>query len=351
MNNDFSVTQEAERLFGLLLNVDCMPGSKWTYERCHEIAPLTAEINNLKRQKNAVILAHSYVNPEIVYGVADYRSDSYALSLAARDSGADVILFAGVVFMAETAKLLSPQATVLVPDRESGCSLADSLNGDELRQLKVQYPNAAVVCYINSSVEVKAESDVCVTSGNAYDIVAALPEREVLFVPDCLMAKNLQNELWQAGKDKIIYSNDGTCIVHDQFSPALIEQERVRYPDLIVVSHPECSPDIIENSDFVGSTGAMIKFVSETEAPYFMMLTECGLVSRLEAENSDKRFIASCKLCPYMKLNSLRKIRDTLVSPRPSQIIEVEPDIAMKAKATIDRMFDLTPAKAFQWAR
>ena len=351
MNNDFSVTQEAERLFGLLLDVDCMPGSKWTYERCLEIAPLTLEINTIKSQKNAIILAHSYVNPEIVYGVADYRSDSYALSLAARDSGADVILFAGVVFMAETAKVLSPHATVLVPDRESGCSLADSLSGIELQHLKMQHPDAAVVCYINSSVEVKAESDVCVTSGNAYDIVAALPEREVLFVPDALMARNLQMELQRAGQDKVIYSNDGTCIVHDQFSPALIEQERSRYPDLVVVSHPECHPDIIEHSDFVGSTGAMMKFVNETEAPYFMMLTECGLVSRLEAENSGKRFIASCKLCPYMKLNTLHKILNTLVDPQPDQIIEVEPHVAVQAKATIDRMFDLTPAKAFQWAR
>ena len=192
---------------------------------------------------------------------------------------------------------------------------------------------------------------MCVTSGNAYDIVAALPEREVLFVPDALMARNLQMELQRAGQDKVIYSNDGTCIVHDQFSSAMIEQERARYPDLVVVSHPECSSDIVEHSDFVGSTSSMMKFVNETEAPYFMVLTECGLVSRLEAENSDKRFIASCKLCPYMKLNSLRKIHSTLTAPQPDQIIEVEPHVAVQAKATIDRMFDLTPAKAFQWAR
>ena len=337
--SDLSV--EAERLFSLLLDVDCTPGSKWTLERCREIAPLTAEINELKREKNAVILAHSYVNPEIVYGVADYRSDSYALSLAARDSGADVIVFAGVVFMAETAKVLSPQATVLVPDRASGCSLADSLSGDELRELKRHHPDAAVVCYINSSVEVKAESDVCVTSGNAYKVVASLREREVLFVPDSIMARNLQDELRRNGVDKVLHTSDGSCIVHDQFTPDLIETERARYPDLAVVSHPECAPEIVARSDYVGSTGGMMEFVRDSDAPYFMMLTECGLVSRLEAENRDKRFISSCKLCPYMKLNSLRKIRDVLAAPTADQVIEVEPAIAADARAAIDRMFEL----------
>ena len=335
---------EAERLFLLLLDVDCTPGSKWTLDRCREIAPLTAEINELKREKNAVILAHSYVNPEIVYGVADYRSDSYALSLAARDSGADVIVFAGVVFMAETAKVLSPHATVLVPDRASGCSLADSLGGEELRELKRQYQDAAVVCYINSSVEVKAESDVCVTSGNAYAVVSALPEREVLFVPDGIMARNLQAELQRNGLDKTVHTSHGSCIVHDQFTQDLIERERARYPELAVVSHPECSPDIVARSDFVGSTGAMMDFVRDSDAPYFMMLTECGLVSRLEAENRDKRFISSCKLCPYMKLNSLRKIRDALLSPREDQVIEVDQAVASGARAAIDRMFELTAA-------
>jgi quinolinate synthase len=336
-----SVTVESERLFKLLLDVDCTPGNKWTLERCREIAPLTAEINELKRDRNAVLLAHSYVNPEIVYGVADYRSDSYALSLAARDSGAEVIVFAGVVFMAETAKVLSPNATVLVPDRASGCSLADSLTAEQLRVLKREHPDAAVVCYINSSAEVKAESDVCVTSGNAYKIVERLREREILFVPDSIMAANLQRELASNGVDKLIHTSSGSCIVHDQFSPEIIEQQRQRYPDLIVVSHPECTPDIVASSDFVGSTGAMMNYVQASDATYFMVLTECGLVSRLEAENNRKRFIASCKLCPYMKLNSLRKIRDVLVAPEPEQIIEVDPTIADRARASIDRMFAL----------
>jgi quinolinate synthase len=166
---------EAERLFRALLNVDCEPGRTWDYAGCRRIAPLTLEINRLKKEKDAVILTHSYVEPEIIYGVGDFKGDSYFLSLKARESRAKMIVFAGVVFMAETAKILSPDATVVVPDRGSGCSLADSLTGDQLRQLKAAYPDAAVVCYINSTADVKAESDVCVTSGNVYDIIAKLP--------------------------------------------------------------------------------------------------------------------------------------------------------------------------------
>src|SRR5580698_2300990 len=180
-----AIEVETERLLGALLHVDCEPDRRpWNLDTCREIAPLTLEINRLKREKDAVILAHSYVEPEIIYGVADFRGDSYFLSLEARRARAKVIVFAGVVFMAETAKILSPEATVVVPDRGSGCSLADSLAAADLRRLKGLYPDAAVVCYINSTAEVKAESDVCVTSANVYDIVQKLPERRILFVPD-----------------------------------------------------------------------------------------------------------------------------------------------------------------------
>ena len=337
-----ALEQEAERLFVQLMNVHCQPGVTWSLDECRRIAPLTAEIMELKREKNAVILAHSYVGPEIVYGVADFKSDSYALALEARNANAPVIVFAGVVFMAETAKVICPDSEVLVPDLASGCSLADSLTGDALRTLKQQHPGAAVVCYINSSAEVKAESDVCVTSSNVYDIVEALPERKILFVPDRLMADNIRGEMASRGVDKEIVSSDGTCLVHDQFTPELIERERKRYPDLQVVSHPECTTDITERSDFVGSTGKMMQYVTDSASDYYMMLTECGLVSRLEAENPQKHFISGCKLCPYMKLNSLEKIRDVLVSPRPEQVIELDPEIADAARRSIDRMFDMT---------
>ena len=333
---------EAERLFKILLNVECQPGFPWTLERCEEIAPLTRKINDLKKEKNAIILAHSYVNPEIVYGVADFKSDSYALSLEARNADADIIIFAGVVFMAETAKILCPDATVIVPDVASGCSLADSLTGKQLITLKDKYPEAAVVCYINSSAEVKAESDVCVTSSNVYHIIEKLEQREILFVPDQLMAINVQNEMNKRNIDKIIHSSAGTCIVHDQYNAEAIKKARKQYPGIVVVSHPECNSEVTKISDFVGSTGKMMEFVKNSDAPYFMMLTECGLVSRLEVENPNKRFVASCRLCPYMKLNSLQKIYTSLTNPHPEHIVEIDEEIRLSALKSIDRMFELS---------
>ena len=341
---DHAIDAEADRLLRALLHVDCDPGGKrWNYETCRQIAPLTLEINRLKAEKDAVILAHSYVEPEIIYGVADFRGDSYFLSLQAKKAQAKMIVFAGVVFMAETAKILSPAATVVVPDRASGCSLADSLTGAQLRQLKALHPDATVVCYINSTAEVKAESDVCVTSGNVYHIVAHLPARRILFVPDRLMGQNLRDELKRRGVDKEIITSDGTCMVHDRFEPADIAAARVRYPGLKVVVHPECTPEVAAVSDFVGSTGAMMKYVKTTGAPYYLMLTECGLVGRLQVESPEKAFIGGCRLCPYMKLNSLEKIRDALLAPRPDQIITLDEGLRRRAAHSIERMFALSP--------
>ena len=341
---DDAIDLEAERLLRSLMHVDCDPhGKTWNLATCRAIAPLTLEINQLKKDRDAVILAHSYLEPEIIYGVADFRGDSYFLSMKAREVRAKVILFAGVVFMAETAKILSPEATVIVPDRGSGCSLADSLTGDQLRRLKSTYPDATVVCYINSTAEVKAESDVCVTSGNVYHIVEHLPARRILFVPDRLMGDNLRAEMKRRGADKEIITSDGTCMVHDQFSPADIAAARERYPGLKVVAHPECPPEVAAASDFVGSTGAMMKYVKNSGAPYYLMLTECGLVGRLQVESPEKAFIGGCRLCPYMKLNSLEKVRDALKAPRPDQIITLDEDIRRRAAHCIDRMFELSP--------
>ncbi|MBK8858026.1 MAG: quinolinate synthase NadA [Opitutaceae bacterium] len=334
---------EAERLFRALLNVDCEPGRTWDLAGCRRIAPLTLEINRLKKEKDAVILTHSYVEPEIIYGVGDFKGDSYFLSLKARESRAKMIVFAGVVFMAETAKILSPDATVVVPDRGSGCSLADSLTGDQLRQLKAAYPDAAVVCYINSTADVKAESDVCVTSGNVYDIIAQLPERRILFVPDRLMGQNIRDELKRRGVDKELITSDGTCIVHDVFDAASVTEARARFPGLKVVAHPECTPEVAAAADFVGSTGAMMKYVKGTVAPYFLMLTECGLVGRLQVEAPEKHFIGGCRLCPYMKLNSLEKVRDALLAPRPDQIVTLDEHLRRRAARSIERMFELAP--------
>jgi len=337
------IEQEARRLLTSLMHVECATGRKWNLQNCREIAPLTLEINELKRQKNAVVLAHSYVEPEIIYGVGDFKGDSYYLSDRARESQADVIVFAGVVFMAETAKILCPNALVLVPDRESGCSLADSISGEDVSKLKALYPEAAVVCYINSTAEVKAESDVCVTSGNVYDIVDALPQQQILFVPDRLMADNLRRELAQRGSDKEIISSDGTCMVHEEFTPEQIREARELFPGLQVVAHPECSEEVASLADYVGSTAGMMKYVRSTSAPYYLMLTECGLVGRLSVEDPEKAFIGGCRLCPYMKKNSLLKIRDALLDPQPEQIIELDEELRLRAARCIDRMFELAP--------
>ena len=310
-------------------------------------APLIAEINRLKREKNAVILTHSYVAPEIIYGVGDYKGDSYYLSDRARAAKADVIVFAGVVFMAETAKILCPQARVYVPDRGSGCSLADSITGEDVRRLKALYPGAPVVCYINSTAEVKAESDVCVTSSNVYDIVAKLPGHQILFVPDRLMGDNLRNELRRRGIDKEIISSDGTCLVHEEFTPEQIAEARALFPGLAVVAHPECPPEVAALADFVGSTTAMMKYVQTSHAPYYLMLTECGLVGRLQVESPEKAFIGGCRLCPYMKLNTLEKIREALTGePRPEYLIEIDEDVRVRAARSIHRMFEMTSAAA-----
>jgi quinolinate synthase len=339
-----TVEAEAERLLGALMHVDCDPrGRTWNYESCLEMAPITLEINRLKHERNAVILAHSYVEPEIIYGVSDFKGDSYYLSQKAKESKADVIVFAGVVFMAETAKILSPRATVIVPDRNSGCSLADSISGSDVRRLRSLYPGAPVVCYINSTAEVKAESDVCVTSGNVYGIVASLPARRVIFVPDRLMAENLRADLRRRGIPKEVISSDGTCMVHDQFTPAQVAEARAQFPGLKIVAHPECAPEVAAAADFVGSTGAMMGYVRATRAPYFLMLTECGLVGRLEVEEPEKRFIGGCRVCPYMKLNSLEKIRDALISPRADQIVTLDETLRGRAARCIERMFELGP--------
>jgi quinolinate synthase len=338
---DRAVEAEAERLFQALLPVDCEPGRAWDYPACLRIAPLTLEINRLKREQHAVILAHSYVEPEIVYGVADFKGDSYALSLQARDERARVIVFAGVVFMAETAKILSPRARVLVPDRTAGCSLAEAMDGAELARLKALYPDAAVACYVNSTAEVKAGSDVCVTSANASRIIERLPERRILFVPDRLMAENLRAELRQRGSHKEIISADGTCIVHDAFDAGEVARARTRFPGLRVVAHPECPPAVAATADFVGSTGAMMCYVKTTPAPYFLMLTECGLVGRLQVEAPEKRFIGGCRLCPHMKRNSLEKIRDVLAAPRPDQVVTIDEEVRRRAARSLERMFTL----------
>jgi quinolinate synthase len=231
-----------------------------------------------------------------------------------------------------------------VPDRGSGCSLADSITAADVRKLRALYPDATVVCYINSTAEVKAESDVCVTSSNVYDIATSLPAPRIIFVPDRLMAENLRSELKRRGVAKEVVSSDGTCLVHDKFTVAQVDAARAQFPGLRIVAHPECASEVAATADFVGSTGAMINYVKATEAPYFLMLTECGLVGRLEVEAPEKRFIGGCRLCPYMKLNSLEKVRDALASPRADQIVTLDEGLRLRAARCIERMFELGSA-------
>ena len=335
------IEAEALRLLRSLMHVECSAGRKWNMDTCREIAPLTLEINQLKQDKNAVILTHSYVEPEVIYGVGDFKGDSYYLAAQAKQAEADVIVFAGVVFMAETAKILSPDAQVVVPDRDSGCTLADSISAEDVRNMKALYPDGVVVCYINCTAEVKAESDVCVTSSNVYDIVAGLPQKRILFVPDRLMADNIRNEMENRGVDKEIISSDGTCIVHEEFTTEQIIEARKTFPGLKIVAHPECTQEVADKVDFLGSTGEMMKYVKSTDAPYYLLLTECGLVSRLAVEDPEKNFIGGCRLCPYMKMNTLQKIRDALAHPQPEQIITLEAGLSQRAAKCIERMFEL----------
>lgn len=316
----------------------------FTPEKCEEILPLINRINQLKKQKNAIILAHSYVSPEIVYGVADYRGDSYGLSKNALESEADIIVFAAVRFMGETAKILSPHKKVLIPGTDPGCTLADAVTAQQVRDLRAQYPEHTFICYINTTAEVKAECDICVTSSNVYNIVQACPSDKIVFLPDRLMGQNVINEMKKRGVDKQIILYDGTCYVHEEYSPDLIDYFKLEHPGIKVVSHPECKEAIVERSDFVGATGQMMDYVKASPAREFLLLTECGLGARLQVENPEKSFIGSCQLCKYMKSNSLEGILRVLEDPRPADEVVLESSVIERARICIDRMFEYAEA-------
>jgi len=336
-----SVRQEARRLYGLLEPVSKTKAAKWTYEDCLAAAPYTLAVNRLKKEQNAVVLAHSYTTPDLVYGVADFRGDSYELALKARESDADVIVFAGVWFMAETAKIINPGKKVLIPAGRAGCTLADSITGEDVKKLRARHPGVPALCYINSTAEVKAQCDACVTSGNVFDIAQKLPGNELIFVPDMLMAQNLEAELKRRGTPKKIISSGGSCCVHDKYRPEHVEKLRADYPGIKVVAHPECPIEVCERCDYVGSTKGMASYVAATDAKIFGMLTEFGLVNRMEAEHPDKRFIWPFGVCSYMKKNTLMGTLQALTDPRPDQIVEVDAAVAAAAKKTIEKMFEL----------
>jgi len=324
------INQETNRLFSKLEKVG------WSKSDCAVIAPLTLEINQLKRKKNAIVLAHSYQTPDIMYGVADFLGDSYALSMKARETKANTIIFSSVHFMAETVKILNPKKTVLVPT-VAGCSLAESITADDVRGLKKAHPKAGVVCYINTTAEVKAECDAVCTSSNAMKIIEGMPQKEIIFLPDEFMAKNLQ----PLTKKKLI-GWKGRCIVHEEFSPETIKEIRKEYPKAKILAHSECSPIVIREVDMMGSTKQMLDYVDTSKNEEFMLVTECGLSDRVRVEKPGKRIVGSCAVCPYMKKIMLKDILECLKSPRPEQIITLPREIIKNAKKSLDRMIKLS---------
>ena len=324
-----ALKKETDRLYEKLNRLG------WPREDCGLIAPTTLEISQLKEEQNAVILAHSYQTPDIMYGVGDYIGDSYSLSRMATEHPAQKIIFCSVYFMGETAKLLNPDKEVLVP-RVAGCSLADSISGEQVRKLRESHPHAGIVCYINSYAEVKAESDACCTSSNVVAVVEAMPEEEIVFIPDKLMGLNLRNMT-----SKKIITWDGTCIVHEGFNAETVQDIRRRFPEVKILAHPECAPGVVALVDYAGGTAGMLNYVSESSAKTFMLVTECGLTDRFKAEFEDKEIVGTCLLCPYMKEIQLEDVLKALKDPSPDQIIDIPLDVAERARGSLNKMFEL----------
>jgi len=313
---------------------------QYSMENCEKLTLLINEINELKKEKDAAILAHSYVAPEITFGVADYSGDSYQLSKNAMETNAQTIIFAAVDFMGETAKILNPSKRVFIPGTNTGCSLADSITGEQVKKLREQYKDHTFVCYINTTADVKAACDVCVTSSNVVKIVSNIPNDKIVFLPDKLMGENLRNELEKIGVKKELVLHTGTCYVHEQYDPDLVKFFRIQNEGLRIVSHPECHPGVAMLSDFVGSTGQMLNYIRQLpEENPILLLTECGLNARLQIELPNRRFIGSCSLCKYMKSNSLKNILQTLKEPDKAKEIRLDISVLDGAKRCIENMF------------
>lgn len=338
--------QEANRLFKIMSGLtDFKTGRKYDLASCRFFAPLTLEINKLKKEIGTVILAHYYCAPEIVYGVADFRGDSYALSKKAAEAKEDIIIFCGVSFMAQTAKIVNPSKRVFLPALWAGCSLADSVTAQDVVNLKKQYPGVAVICYINSTAEVKAECDICVTSANVYDIVGKTPSETVIFLPDICMAENIKIEMLKRGVKKEIIPFGGTCCVHDKYSVEDVHDIRKNNPLAKVICHPECPSTVCALCDYVGSTGGMLKYVKASEAENFAVLSEDGIVNSLEYENPSKHFINISKTCAQMKRNNLTNLLGILKNASVELEIKVDAGLGLRARKSIDNMFKMAETK------
>jgi quinolinate synthase len=317
-------------------------------------AELAVEINELKQQRDAVILGHNYMEPVLFHSVADFKGDSLELSRKAAQTDKSVILFCGVKFMAETAKILNPSKTVLIPSL-AGCSLAESITAADVRALKTRYPGVPVVTYINTYADVKAESDICCTSGNAVAVVESFKSDAVIFLPDQYLAGNVARE---TGKHIIFPTLDavqpaddslldvqmigwrGRCEVHEKYSVKDIAAVRAQYPDVLIMAHPECSPEVVAASDFAGSTSAMIRYIRETNAPHYLLLTECSMGDNVAAENPDKSMLRLCSLrCPHMNQITMENTLDSL---KYNQfVIDIPEDIRIRAYQAVERMLHI----------
>ena len=303
-----------------------MPEIEWPVH-----APYVDAIREWKRKRNAVILAHNYQTPEIFHGVADVTGDSLALAQQGAAADADVIVMAGVHFMAETAKILSPEKTVLIPDLEAGCSLAASITAADVRLLRERYPGTPVVTYVNTSAEVKAESDVCCTSANAVEVVESLGVPRVIFLPDEYLGRYVASQT----KTEIILWK-GHCEVHERFSGDQIRSFRAEHPDVTVLAHPECPPDVLEASDYVGSTAGMVKHLGSARPTRVVLVTECSMADNVAVQFPEVEFLRPCNLCPHMKRITLPKILHALQAMEHK--VEVEPVVAERARRAVERM-------------
>lgn len=297
-------------------------------------APYIAEIQRLKKERNAIILAHNYQTPEIFHGVADYTGDSLGLAREGAKTDADVIVLCGVHFMAETAKVLSPEKTVLIPDLEAGCSLASSITGADVRLLKERYPGVPVVTYVNTTADVKAETDVCCTSANALEVVESLGVPRVIFLPDEYLGQ------WVASQTDVeVILWKGRCEVHERYSAADIRRFRDETPDVVVLAHPECPQDVLGEADYVGSTSGMIRYVGDQKPARVVMVTECSMSDNVSVEYPDVEFVRPCNLCPHMKRISLPKILHSLENMLYP--VEVDPSVAERARRAVERMLEV----------
>lgn len=294
-------------------------------------APYILEINRLKKEKGAVILAHNYMTPEIFHCVSDFAGDSLQLAQQAAKTDAKLIIQAGVHFMAETSKILSPDKTVLIPDMRAGCSLASSITGADVRLLREKFPGVPIVTYVNTSAEVKAESDVCCTSSNALKIVESLPGDTVLMIPDQYLARNIAKQT----KKKVL-TWQGACEVHERFTPEDIRKFKKAYPGAVILAHPECPPEVVAEADFAGSTKAMSDYVTDKQPAKVVMITECSMSDNVSVNNPNVEFVRPCNLCPHMKRISLPKILHSLQTM--TEEVKVDPAVAARARLAVERM-------------